>query len=278
MKPGTLTTGRVLLVLLMTCLTVGLVSWDHKQSPGYYDQAINDTTPKKKIQTDKKIRNLDEALEELNSVDMQVELDQAMKEVKEALKNIDTDKIRLELDMAMKEIDFSKIQKDIEASMAKIDFSKIKDELAAAMKEIDFSRIEMEIKESMDKIDLDKIKLEMEKVKDIDMKKLAIEMDELKEEMKDLEPKLKKELEQAKTEIEKAKEQLKAYKGFIDGLEKDGLLDKKAGYSLKHKDGELFINGKKASAETYNKYRTFLEKHKSFNIEQNDDDFNLDID
>ncbi len=91
-------------------------------------------------------------------------------------------------------------------------------------------------------------------------------------------PKLEKEMQKAKIEIEKAKEEMKEYKGFVDGLEKDGLIKKSEGYTIKHKDGELIINGKKASNETYLKYRSFLEKHEKFNIEKTDDDFDIDID
>ena len=85
-------------------------------------------------------------------------------------------------------------------------------------------------------------------------------------------------MQKAKVEIEKAKTTLKEYKGFVDGLENDGLINRKEGYTLKHKDGELFINGKKATEQTYKKYRSFLDKHKKFNIDKKDDDFDLDID
>jgi hypothetical protein len=61
-------------------------------------------------------------------------------------------------------------------------------------------------------------------------------------------------------------------------LDNDGLINKKEGYTLKHKDGDLFINGKKASEQTYSKYRNFLENHKKFNIEKSDDDFDIDMD
>jgi hypothetical protein len=99
-----------------------------------------------------------------------------------------------------------------------------------------------------------------------------------KEEMEKIGPQIEKEMQNAKIKMEKAKAEMKEYKGFVDGLEKDGLIKKSEGYSLKHKDGELFINGKKASNETYLKYRSFLEKHPKFSIEKNDDDFNIDVD
>jgi hypothetical protein len=96
--------------------------------------------------------------------------------------------------------------------------------------------------------------------------------------MKELGPKIKKEMEKAKVEMEKAKAEMKEYKGFVDGLDNDGLINKKEAYTLKHKDSELFINGKKATEQTYSKYRNFLEKHKKFNIEKSDDDFDIDVD
>ncbi|NOT49881.1 MAG: hypothetical protein HOP10_01215 [Chitinophagaceae bacterium] len=263
MKPTTFSRSRVLLVILIAALTIGLVSWGTRQSPSRYDQVINDTVPKKKSNDrDKKIRDLDDVLDELNAVDMKETMDKAMKEVAEA----------------MKEVDFNKIQKEVEESMAKVDWNKIKEDMANAMKEIDMGKIQKEVQESMAKIDWDKMKAELEKVKEIDLKKVQEEMEKVREEMKDLGPKLEKELANAKEEIEKAKEEIKAFKEFVDGLEKDGLIDKNKDYTLKHKDGELFINGKKATEQTYNKYRSFLEKHKKFSIEKEADDFDIDMD
>ena len=91
-------------------------------------------------------------------------------------------------------------------------------------------------------------------------------------------PQIEKELKKAKLEIEKAKAEMKEYKSFVDGLANDGLINKKEAYTIKHKDGKLTINDKEASARTYDKYRSFLEKHKKFKIEKDLDDFELDTD
>jgi hypothetical protein len=163
----------------------------------------------------------------------------------------------------------------VQASLAKIDFDKIKIEVVNALKEIDFSKIQAEVKGSLAKVDWEKMKTEIEKVKDIDMKKIEKELVKVQAELKELQPKLEKELEKAKVEIEKAKVTIKEYKEFTEGLENDGLLNKKQGYTLKHKDGELFINGKKASQETYNKYRNFLNKHTKFSIETDGNDLKM---
>ena len=143
----------------------------------------------------------------------------------------------------------------------------IKKEIELAMKDVDINKIKAEVEESMKKIDLDKIKMEFDlnKMKDMEL------------ELKKIGPEIEKSLMKAKVEIEKVKAELKEYKKFVDGLENDGLIDKKAGYKIKHKDGEFFINGKKQPADVYNKYKNFLEKHQSLNI-NSDEDFDINID
>ncbi len=279
MKPTNLRTKQTLLALLIAGLTIGLVSWGHQQTPGRFDQSQNDTVPKTKpADREKKIRDLDDVLDELNDADMKVNMEKMQREMEEAMKKIDGDKIRLQVEKALKEADLDKIREEVEASVAKIDFDKIKTEISRAMKELDMASIQQEVKESLAKVDWDKMKAEIEKVKEIDMKQVEKELEKVKEEMNNLKPTLEKELGKAKAEIEKAKEELKEYKEFVNGLENDGLINKKEGYSLKHKDGELFINGKKASAETYNKYKHFLENHRKFSIRKDDDDFDMDTD
>lgn len=277
MKPTKFKAAPLFLAISLILLTVGLVSWDQQQTQGKYQQSINDTTPKSKS-VDKKIRDLDEVLEELEKADWKVDMNEAMQEVSKALKSIDGDKIKLDIEKAMKDIDLAKIQKDVHESLAKVDFDKLKTEISLALKEVDVAKIQQEVHEALAKMDFDKIKTELEKVKDIDMKKMEEDMKNLNIEMKELGPKLEKEMQKAKVEIEKAKSEIKQYRDFVNGLDNDGLINKKEGYTLKHNDGELYINGKKASEQTYSKYRKFLEDHKKFNIEKNKDDLNLDLD
>lgn len=279
MKPTFFLNNRLVILLLTTVLTVGLISWDYHQTPGQFEPSINDTTPKKPARPldgknydrDKKVRNLDDVLDELDAADMKISMENMKKELAEAMKGIDQEKIKLQIEKAIAQVDLAKIQKEVQESMSKMDFSKMQAELAEAMKSVDLVKIQKEVQESLAKVDWEKMKAELEKVKEIDLKKVQ-------DELKELGPKIEKELKKAKIEIEKAKVQIKEFKSFTDGLESDGLINKKQGFTLKHKDGELFINGKKASQMTYTKYRSFLEKHKQFNIKINDDDFNLDID
>ena len=177
---------------------------------------------------------------------------------------IDFGNIEKEMTKAMKEIDAVKLQKELQESMSKIEFEKIEKEMANAMKEFDGVKLQKELQESMSKIEWDKMKAEFDKVKEIDMGKIQTELSKIG-------PEIEKSMEKAKVEM-------KEYNEFVDGLEKDGLLNRKEGYTIKHKDGELFINDKKTSDATYKKYKTFLDKHKKFTIEKSDDDFNIDID
>ena len=242
-----------------------LSSWDFKNTyaawnDNGYDKC--DTVPKKENR-EKKIRDLDDVIYELNAADFKMDMEKMQKELTESMKKIDMKKMQLDMEKSMREIDFQKIQKEIEQSMAKIDFPNIEKEVTKAMKEFDAAKIQREVQESMEKID---------------MKKMQLDMEKMQGELSKIGPEIEKSMEKAKVEIEKAKEEMKEYKEFVDGLEKDGLINKKEQYTIKHDDGELFINGKKASDATYKKYKTFLDKHKKFTIEKSDDDFNIDID
>jgi myosin heavy subunit len=302
MKPKTFTTARLVFAMIVLGITLTLVSWDFKQSTGRYQQSTKDTVPEtKKITKEKKIRDLDDVLDELNSAELQVNMEKVQKELAEAMKKMDAEKIKMDVQKAMKEVYFEKIKKEVEESMskidmkktqaeietamkemeksmAKVDMKKMQAEIANAMKEFDAAKIQQEVQASIAKIDWDKMKTEMDEAKKINFDKLNADMKQVEENLKKMGPEIAKEMEKAKGEIEKAKAEMKEYKEFVDGLEKDGFINKKENYTIKHKDGELTVNGKKVSEQVYTKYRGFLEKHKKFTIEKNNDDFNIDRD
>ena len=239
-----------------------LGSWDFKNTyAAWNDNGYDncDTIPKK----EKKIRDLDDVLDELNGADLKMDMEKMQRVLNESMKNLDFQKMRLDMQKTMRDVDFQKIQKEMEQSMAKIDFGNIEKEMAKAMKEFDAAKIQREVQESMEKMD---------------MKKMQLDMEKMQTELSKMGPEIEKSLENAKVGIEKAKVEMKEYKEFVDGLEKDGLINKKEEYTIKHDNGELYINGKKASDATYKKYKTFLDKRKKFTIEKSDDDFNIDID
>lgn len=305
MKPKSLT--PLLFATLFLFVTIGLVSWNVKQTGKHYQFPVNDTTPKgKKPTTEKKIRDLDDVLDQLDNAEVQLKMEKAEKEMAEAMKKFDAEKLKMDLEKVMKEIDMAKLKKEMDESMAKIDMYKVKlqmekamkeldvdkmkqsmekvdlkkaqEKLQMAMKEMDAAKLKQEIELSMNKVDWDKMKTQMEDLKKMKLEKMDIDLKSLKENLEKIQPELKERMEKAKESVEKAKAEMKEYKSFVEGLNADGLIDKKGEYTIKHKDGELIINGKKVSNEVYSKYRSFLERHKKFNIEKSDDNFNIDID
>jgi DNA repair exonuclease SbcCD ATPase subunit len=288
----------VLPLAMLALCSMLLVSWGNKQKLPQTGQKVNsDTVPR-----ERKIRDLDDAIRELDRVDISTEMKKAMQEMHRSMQNIDIEKMKGDMERSLQEVDIQKIKAEIQKSMQEIDLQKMKVDLQKAMSEIDVekmkkdidgslsqidkekikaeieknfdaAKIKAEVESSLSKIDMEKWKSEIDQVK-IDKEKLHKEMKEFQEEMKDLGPKLQKELEKAKVDIEKAKKELKEYKTFVDGLEKDGLINKEE-YVIRHKDGELFINGKKQPADVYNKYRSFLESHKKFVIRKTVDGFDM---
>jgi hypothetical protein len=187
------------------------------------------------------------------------------------MKNVDTKKIQEEINKAMKDVDFEKMKTELKQNIDKIDMQEMKDEITKAMKQIDAEKIKIDINNSIAKIDMDKIKVDLDKVKDIDFK-------EVEENLKKMKPEIEKSMQKAKESIEKAKKEMLEYKNFIDGLDKDGLIDKHKNYTIEYRDAELTINGKKQPADVVNKYKSFLKGKKDFTIKKEDDGFNIDND
>jgi len=272
----------VALIALFSILIIGVSG--QKQNPRQKTgRTLTDTVPKNKIT--KKIQNLDDVIDELDRAELELNMQKFQKELAESLKglekmkielnDLDLSKLKMEIENSMKDFDSDKFKMELERSMKDLDLSKMKLDFENSMKDFDSDKFKMELEKSMKDLDLSKMKLELEDLKKIDMSKLQDEMKKLQEELKDLGPQMEKELANAKVEIEKAKKEMHEYKEFVDGLEKDGLINTKKDYSIEEKDGELIINGKKQPANVYNNYRSFLEKHKNFKIEKSEGNFNI---
>ena len=276
------------MALLVTGAVLTAAAW--QTGPAGTQQKATDTIPDRT----KKVKDIDQALEELEKGRMEMELslkeidmEKIQKEIRESMKNIDMSKIQVEMEKALKEvdaakiqadvqkalkeIDFDKIQKDLQKSLSDVEMSKAKEEIARAIKEIDMSKIKMEVDASVSKIDMDKLKKEMERIRDVDMKKIE-------EDLKKIGPEIEESMKSARESMEQAKKELTGYKQFIDGLEKDGLINKKEAYSIQYKDGGLTINGKQQPSSVVEKYSSFLKGHSNFTIRKDKEDFNIDKD
>ncbi|MBS1653620.1 MAG: hypothetical protein JSU05_02155 [Bacteroidetes bacterium] len=245
MKLKTFNPKFLLPVMAVAGISLSLVAWQKSPDRAMASKStFFDTIPKEN--REKKVRNLDDVIDQLDAAEMSINMQKVQKEIDEAMKNIDVQKMKIDMQKAMQEVDVEKIKKEVEESVARIDWDKMKQQMAEVQK--------------------------------IDMNKLDKEMKDVQNQMEKLKPELEKTMQKAKKQMAKAKAEMMEYKSFTEGLEKDGLISKKDGYTLKHKDGEFFINGTKQPESVYNKYKTFLEKHKSFTIKQTDDDFDIEND
>ncbi|MEI2756701.1 MAG: hypothetical protein V9F46_09605 [Chitinophagaceae bacterium] len=272
MKPAFSKNLKWGLSLTAVVLAFVMVAWGQQQSPGKMQRQETDTTPVQKPGKEKKIVDLNDELDEAFD---KMDWEKFQKKLNEGLEKIDAAKIKLEIDKAFKEIDFSKMQNELSESLAKIDMEKIQKEVKEAMSHVNMEKINEEISQSLKEIDIKKIQLEvndaLRKVKEVDLQKVQEELEKIK-------PTIEKSLKEAKSQMEKAKLTIQEYKSFVNGLEKDSLINKEKGYTLKNEDGVLYINGTKAPNETYQRYKSFLDTHKNFNINNKKGDFNINLD
>jgi len=278
MKPRLVKASMATLILLCAII---LLSWKKQGGEPKKQIQYTDTIPQ---QRDRKVRDLDEALDQLDKLDLNATIDQAMAGVAEAMKQLDGEKLRLEVEKAMQQVDMDKVKADMERAMKEVDFDKIQAEVKASLSKIDWDDIKQDMNdakagiENMKKIDFEEINTELAKAQEEIRKikpQIERELAKAKEEIEKIRPGLEKELARAKVEIEKAKVEIREYKSFINGLEKDGVLNTKEEYRIIHKNGKLFVNDKEVSSSVYNKYKSFLDKHKKLNISSSDSNLNL---
>lgn len=195
-----------------------------------------------------------------------------------------------EINIAMKELDRSMLELN---KNLKIDFSKMDKELKAAMaeiKNIDFEKIGREVESALKKVDWDKTSREINKavreadskIKEIDMKHIENELARTKIEIdaakisakidrEMIKRSIEKGLAEARVGIEKAKKELGLMKEFTETLEKDSLINRKKGYQIEIKNGEMIINGTKQSKEINDKYRKYF-KDENYTIKRDGED------
>jgi len=194
------------------------------------------------------------------------DLDKAMRELDEAMVNmnkninIDFSKMNKEMKAAMEElknVDFDKIGREVEASLKKVDWEKTRVDVEKAMREADVT---------MRNIDMSQVKKEIERAKEsINEAKISSKID-----MSKLQETIEQSLAGARVGIEHAKKEIALLKEFTETLEKDGLINRKKGFKIEIKNGEMYINGTKQSKEVNDKYRKYF-KDEDFTIRSDGD-------
>lgn len=257
--------------ILVTGIVITATAWQGQPITTQHTKL--DTVPDR----NKKITNIEEALDQLEK--SRSELDRTMSDadwkkmelhLQESLKNvhIDAEKIRAQVAEAMKAVDAINVQAEVDKAMKSVDAAMLKANIDMAMKAADIEKIKADVNASIAKIDWEKINGEIEKASKVEMPKIELEL-------KDLGPKIEKEMANARQELDKAKVELKAYKNFIDALDRDGLINKNENYKIEYRNGELTINGKKQTADAAKKYGEFLNGRKDFTISRDADGFNI---
>jgi chromosome segregation ATPase len=261
------------LPLLTLAVMVVCAALAFQQQPVKAKPAHADTLPDRS----RKVRNIDDALEELErskaDVDRslkEIDFSQMEKEIQEATKNLqlDTKKMQEEIAQAMKEVDAAKINANVQKSLQELNEQKMKAELDKNLKAVDWDKMKAEIENSVAKVDWDKIHAELENAKTVNLEKVQSNL-------KQIRPEIEKSMKQAHESIEKAKKELTGYKNFIDGLSDEGLISKKNDYTIEYKAGKLIINGTEQPTTIIHKYQSFLKEKKDFTIQKSKDDFNI---
>lgn len=181
-----------------------------------------------------------------------------MKELEDAMQQLGLQN----LDLQMKDIDL-KISKQMEEALANIDMEKINGQVQENLKKVDLDKIKLEVDKSL--------RDAQEQMKNIDMTKMKLQIQELQNKFnsEEFKKQIEGEMKNARKSIEKAKKDLQEIIDFTDQLQKDGLIDKKKGYSIEWKNGgELYINGKKQPKEISDKYKKYYKKD-GWRIEMN---------
>ncbi|HEY0355371.1 MAG TPA: hypothetical protein VGC29_04155 [Flavisolibacter sp.] len=265
------------MALIALALVIIAAAW--QTNPGNNNKTTKDTIPGK-------VRDIEDALAELEKAKAELERTLGEKKWESEMRSLDAAKIRAQIDEAMKEVDAARIQAEVQRSLAQVDFEKIKkelqeslgkmenaqvkEEMEKALKTIDAARIQAEVDASLARVDVEKIKAEMERAKTVDLKKME-------EELKNIGPKIEQSMKEARESMEKARKELTEFKGFIESLHKDGLINKNEPYKVQYENGELTINGKKQPAEVLNQYQGFLKDRRDFTIKKEKDDFNIEM-
>jgi hypothetical protein len=252
---------------ISVAILLGVVTLSFQDSPVIrqkfdVQQSYDDTVPEKINESSMKMKDLDK---------LAIDLDKTLLEVGTELKKIDFAVIQNDVEKALKDVDMQKIMNQADLAIKSIDLDKIMADVKSSLKNVDWDKKSGEINEAMQeaKKEIEKASSEVKNLdKDVIEKALAEtrkELEKTKLEIKNID--MDKIMTEARQGIDKAKEELRQIKAMFTEMEKDGLIDTKAGFSVEYKDKDLYINGKKQPASVTDKYRKyFKDEHFKMNI------------
>ena len=248
----------------LAMLLIGGITMSFQDSPlGYskftgqddfaYEGSCTDTLPDKEGITmkdfDKLQTELDKALGKVDAELKGIDFSKLQKDaIAQALKEVDMDKIMKNVELSLKNIDLDKMMADVTTSLKNINLNyksaEIEKALAEASKEIENARLELK------EVDKEAIKKELAKAK-IEIEKNKLEIEKID---------MNKIMDEARAGIDKAKDEMKLTKEMFTEMEKDGLVNSKAGFTVEYKNKELYIDGKKQDEKITDKYRKYFKQ------------------
>ena len=201
-------------------------------------------------------------------------MDKTLEKVNADLKNLDlTATQKNAAAAALKEVDIDKIMKSVELSLKDLDIDKIMAEVSASLKNVNLDHKSAEIEKALAEAakEVEQAKLEL---KEVDKEAIKKELNNAKKEIEKSKTEIEKIdmnkiMDEARAGIDKAKKELKLTKEMFTEMEKQGLINSKAGFTIEYKNRELYIDGKKQDEKTTDKYRKyFTEDHFKISIEK----------
>ena len=245
--------NKSLVAGLVACLVIAAVTMSFQTNFGPLGKLdslteLQDTIPEN--------NGDDEAKMSIHEYDqLMLKMDQEIIKMQEEIKKLDLNKMHNDIAASLDKVDFDKIKLDIDKAMKQVDFKKIENGVKSALNGIDWNKMNEDVKLSLqeakkeiEKVDMDEMKKEMEKAK--------IEIQKSKDEIKKIN--FDEIMKNANKEVLKAKEELRLSKTMFNEMEKEGLIRQKDGFSIELKNKTLYINGKKQSDTTREKYQKYI--------------------
>ncbi len=246
--------NKKLLAGLGACLLIGSVTMSFQAPFGPMQKwdtltEIQDTIPDKANPADERMSIKDYDV-------LMLKMDKEIMKMQEEIAKIDLAKMHENISASLDKVDFDKISFDIDKAMKSVDFAKIEAGVKAALKEVDWNKVNKDVKHSLEDAKKEIEKINMTEVKAA-MKKAKQEIEKSKSEIEKIN--FNDVVKNANEEILKAKEELKLTKTMFNEMEQEGLINQKVGFTVEFKNKSLFINGKKQSDSTYDRYKKYIQ-------------------
>ncbi|WP_343667798.1 M56 family metallopeptidase [Chitinophaga sp.] len=244
--------------------------------------------------------NWDDVNNDIANAMKEVNWDDVNREVENAIRNIDWTQINKDVEKAMKDINWNEINKEVKESLkdvnvhpnvnvntnVNIDTNDIQESIRigldaarSAIKDVAIPAAKMGIESARAAMNSQEFKEAMEKGRQEAAKamkesreQMALAMATAKAEMKKkhiAESKYREDAVHAKADGQ--------YKEMIDKMAADKLIDASKGYTIQKKDGDLYINDVKQSAEVADKYKSYLKNAKKLLIAGKEDRLSISV-